>query len=316
MMMRALVYDRYGPPENLRLEQMPQPQPKAGEVLVRVHAASLNSWDWDLLIGTPMGRVTGPFKPPFKVLGADIAGVVESLGQGVTTLQVGDRVFGDLSEAGWGGLSDYVAVPAAALAPIPTGLSFTDAAAIPQAGGLALQALRKRPDLGPGHTVLINGAGGGVGTFAIQLAKSTGANIVAVDRAGKRDSLLALGANNFIDYRSEDYTAASEAYDLVIDMVANRPVSHYARCLRPGGRLVVIGGTFRSIIGIALAGLFSRGKSLGILVYKVAPGDGAELAARTRPVIDGVYPLEQGAAALRRIGGGDHVGKVIVEMTA
>ena len=311
--MRALVYERYGPPEQvLRLEHLPRPQPKPGEVLVRVHAVSLNSWDWDLLIGAPMGRVSGPFRPPHKVLGADIAGTVEAVGQGVTAFQPGDPVFGDLSEAKWGGLADYVCAPASALAPIPAGLSFTDAAAIPQAGGLAIQGIRKVPGLGPAHTVLVNGAGGGVGTFAIQLAKPTGATIIAVDRAEKRDALLALGADEFIDYLSDDYTATPDRYDLIIDMVANRPAARYASCLKPNGRLIVIGGTFRGLIGVALRGLVTREKSLGVLFYKVSPQDSVELAGKTRPVIDSTFPLEDGAKAFRRLGSGMHVGKVIV----
>lgn len=317
MTMRALVLDRYGPPEQvLRLEQLPRPQPGEGEVLVRVRAASLNSWDWDLLAGTPMGRIMGPFKPPFRVLGADIAGVVETIGSGVTDFAPGDRVFGDLSDAKWGGLADYALAPTKALAKIPENLSFQHAASIPQAGSLAIQALRKFPNLGPAHSVLINGAGGGVGIFAIQLAKAAGARVIAVDRAEKRDALLALGADSFIDFAAEDYTATPSGYDLVIDMVARRRARDYARCLKAGGRLVVIGGTYGSLIRVALAGLFRRGVSLGVLVYKVSAQDALAVATRTSPIIDSVFPLEQGADAFQRIGSGHHIGKVIVDMVA
>lgn len=313
MTMRALVLDRYGPPEHvLRLEQVPRPQPRSGEVLVRVHAASLNSWDWDLLAGTSMGRVMGPFRPPFKILGADIAGTVEAVGGEVSGFKVGDRVFGDLSGGRWGGLADYVAAPAKALAHMPQGLSFTDAAALPQAGGLALQAVRKFPQLSSEHVVLINGAGGGVGTIAIDLVKPTSARIVAVDSASKGPALLQKGADSFIDYRSQDYTQALSAYDLIIDMVANRPVSHYRRCLKPGGKLVVIGGTFRALIPVALSSLMRGSKSIGVLVYNPSPADSLEVAARVSPHIDSVFPLEQGAAAFRRIGDARHVGKVVI----
>jgi NADPH:quinone reductase-like Zn-dependent oxidoreductase len=312
-MMRALVQDRYGPPEDvLRLEELARPQPKPGEVLVRVHASALNSWDWDLLAGTPMGRIMGPFKPPFRTLGADIAGTVEAVGQGVTDFSIGDKVFGDLSGGKWGGLADVVAASAAALALMPAGLSFENAAALPQAGGLALQAIRKRPDLGPADTVLINGAGGGVGTFAIQLAKRSGARVVAVDRGDKRDALMGLGADEFLDYRTTDYTQASDRYALVIDMVAKRPAGHYVRCLQPGGQFVAIGGTYRGLIGIALAGLVRRDRKLGVLVYQASPADSLALAGLVRPVIDGIYPLALGAAAFRRLGDGDHVGKIII----
>ena len=311
--MRALVIDQYGPPEDvLRLEQVPRPQPKPGEVLVSVHATALNSWDWDSVTGTPMGRVTGPFKPPFRILGADIAGTVEAVGRDVTTLKPGDRVFGDLSGGKWGGFADYVCAPAGVLALIPPGLSFVDAAAVPQAGSLVLQALRKFPQLGAGHVVVFNGAGGGVGTFGIQLAKPTGATIIAVDRVEKREALLSLGADGFIDYRAEDFTAAPERYDLLIDVVANRPASHYRRCLKPGGRLVVIGGTISSLLRILAASPFSQDKTLSILPYKVSPEDNLTLAAKVRPVIDRTFPLEDGAKALRRLGEGRAIGKVVI----
>jgi NADPH:quinone reductase-like Zn-dependent oxidoreductase len=319
--MRAIVHDRYGPPEQvLRLEHLPRPQPQPGDVLVRVRAASVNSWDWDQVVGTAMGRVTGPFRPPHKILGADIAGVVEAVGHGVTAFRPGDPVFGDLSEGKWGGFADYVAAPAAALAPIPEGLSFEHAAALPQAGALALQALRKQTDLGPDHTVLFNGAGGGVGTLGIQMAKASGARIVAVDRIEKRDALLALGADTVIDYVQEDYTAGVDRYDLIIDVVANRPIGHYTRCLREHGRLVVIGGTISTLLSVAALGNLvgrKRRQHLGLLLYRVSPDDNAALAAQCvagtlRPVIDSTFPLADGAKALCRLGEGQHVGKVII----
>lgn len=322
--MRALVYDRYGPPHDvLRLEDIPLPTPGSGEVLVRVRAASLNSWDWDLVAGTPMGRITNPFKPPRRILGADMAGVVEGVGQGVTGLKPGDRVFGDLSEGSWGGLGEFVAAPETALSLIPEGLSFVDAAAIPQAGALALQGLRKRT-LGAGNSVLINGAGGGVGTFAVQLAKALGAQVTAVDRGEKRDAVLALGADRYIDYRETDFAAEAERYDLILDVVANRGVRRFADRLNDGGHLVVIGGTIPALLKVAvLGGLIGRkrNQSLALLLYRVSPADNLELAQRClagtlRPIIDNVYPLERGADALARLGSGLAVGKVLVEVAS
>jgi NADPH:quinone reductase-like Zn-dependent oxidoreductase len=319
-MMRALVYERYGPPDGLRLAQVPRPEPGPGEVLVRVRAASVNSWDWDLLTGTPMGRIGSPFRPPHKILGADIAGTVESVGQGVTRFKVGDAVFGDLSGGKWGGFADYVAADAAALAPIPGGLDFVNAAALPQAGALALQGLRRRPALGAGDSVLLNGAGGGVGTIAIQIAKGLGATVTAVDRGEKRESLLALGADAFIDYRETDFTAQSDRYDLIVDVVARHSPRTFSRCLRDGGNLVVIGGTFASILGAAALGSLvgrKRGQRLEILIHRPATADFTDLAERClagslMPVIDSVYPLEDGAEALRRLGSGLAVGKVMI----
>lgn len=322
--MRALVYDTYGPPETLRLEQVPQPQPGPGEVLVRVHATALNSWDWDLMVGTTMGRITAPFRPPRKILGADIAGTVEAVGPDVTAFAPGDAVFGDLSEGDWGGLAELACAKATALAAVPQGLDWVDAAALPQAGSLALQAIRKRPQLGPTDRVLVNGAGGGVGTFAIQMAKAAGAHVTAVDRAEKRDALLALGADDFIDYRQTDFAAGTIRYDFIIDVVANRSVTAFARILNDGGNLVVIGGTVGSLLQVAILGALigrKRRQHLQVLIYHAAASDSAELAASClsgalRPIIDGVYPLAQGAQALRRLGNGQAIGKVVVTPNA
>jgi NADPH:quinone reductase-like Zn-dependent oxidoreductase len=321
--MRALVYDRYGPPETLRLEDVPQPRPAPGEVLVRVHAAALNSWDWDLMVGSTMGRIGSPFRPPRKILGADIAGTVEAIGDGVTGFAPGDAVFGDLSEGNWGGLAELLCARISALAPVPAGLGWVEAAALPQAGALALQALRRRPQLGAADRVLINGAGGGVGTFAVQMVKALGAHVTAVDRAEKREALLALGADAFIDYRQIDFATGEARYDLIIDVVANRSVRAFARVLSDGGNLVVIGGTVGTLLQVAAFGALvgrKRRQRLELLIYRPSPKDNAELAQRClsgslRPIIDAVYPLEQGAGALRRLGDGKHLGKVVVVPT-
>lgn len=238
----------------------------------------------------------------------------------MTALAPGDAVFGDLSEGKWGGLAELVCAKASALARVPEGLGWVDAAALPQAGCLALQALRKRPQLGPGDKVLINGAGGGVGTFAVQMVKALGAEVTAVDRAEKQDALLALGADVFIDYRQTDFAAETERYDLIIDVVANRSVGAFARVLRDGGNLVVIGGRVASLLQVAAFGaLVGRGdgKRLQLLIYRASAEDSAQLASRClagtlRPIIDGVYPLEQGTAAMRRLGDGLAIGKVVV----
>jgi NADPH:quinone reductase-like Zn-dependent oxidoreductase len=268
-----------------------------------------------------MGRITAPFRPPRKVLGADIAGIVEAVGEGVTAFRPGDAVFGDLSEGNWGGLAEFVAAKASALSPIPAGLGFVDAAAIPQAGALALQGLRKGA-LAPGKSILINGAGGGVGTFAIQLAKGIGARVTAVDRGEKHEVMLALGADRVIEYQQTDFTAEAERYDLILDVVARHGPRRFADRLNDGGHLVVIGGTIPALLKIAIFGGLvgrRRGQSLGLLLYRVSPGDNLELANRClagalRPIIDGVYPLERGADALARLGSGGAIGKVMVEV--
>ncbi|WP_423067722.1 NAD(P)-dependent alcohol dehydrogenase [Devosia sp. CN2-171] len=319
-MMRALVYERYGPPEALRLEQVPRPQPGPGEVLVRVRAASVNSRDWDLLTGTLMGRIGSPFRPPHKILGADIAGTIEAVGQGVSQFSPGDAVFGDLSGGSWGGFADYVSAVAAALAPVPSGLDFVKAAALPQAGALALQGLRCRPSLGAGDAVLLNGAGGGVGTVALQIAKGLGATVTAVDRSEKRERLLALGADAFIDYREADFITDPDRYDLILDVVARHSPNAFSRCLRDRGNLVVIGGTLSSILGVAALGPLvgrKRDQRLELLIHRPSTADFTDLAERClagtlTPVIDSVYPLADGAEALRRLGSGLAFGKVII----
>lgn len=321
--MRALVYERYGPPEQvLRLIDMPLPTPAPGEVLVRVHAASVNSWDWDQLTGTPLGRLAAPFRPQRRVLGADVAGVVEAAGDGVSAFRPGDRVFGDLSGGGWGGFAEFALAKTGELALIPDGLSFIDAAAIPQAGALALQGLR-RPVVGSQSSILTNGAGGGVGTFAVQLAKSLAAEVTAVDRGEKREMLLGLGADRFVDYRETDFIAEGRQYDLIIDVVAQHSPRRFSAALKDSGELVVIGGKIPALLQVALFGRLAgkaRGQKLGLLIYRPSAADNLELAERVKagtlkPVIDGVYPLERGAEALARIGGGLAVGKVMVGVT-
>lgn len=319
-MMRALVYERYGPPDVLRLAQMPQPQPGPGQVLVRVRAASVNSWDWDLLTGNLMGRLGSPFRPQYQILGADIAGTVEAVGANVAVFKVGDAVFGDLSGGNWGGFAEYVCADADTLAPIPDGLGFIEAASLPQAGALALQGLRCRPSLGAGDKVLLNGGGGGVGTIALQVAKRLGAKVAVVDRGEKREPLLALGANAFIDYRDIDFTKQPDQYDLILDVVARHSARTFSRCLRDGGNLVVIGGKASSLLSTAVFGRSvgkRRGQRLELLIHRPLVANFIDLAQRCvagtlKPVIDSVYPLADGAEALRRLGSGLAIGKVVI----
>lgn len=322
--MRALVYDRYGPPEKvLRLEHVPRPQPKPGEVLVRVHAASVNSWDWDRLVGRPLGRITAPLLPPHRILGGDIAGVVEAVGDGVSDLRVGDAVFGDLTAASWGGFSDHVCAPAMALARKPDSISFQQAAALPQAGLLALEAMKSRPNLAPGQHVLVVGAGGGAGLFALQLAKATGARVTAVDKGLKRGVVMAQGADAFVDYAVHDFSRDVRS-DFIIDMVGSQSVLGYRRALNPGGSLALVGGSLGRILQVvALGNAVGRAdsKTMRLAIYQ--PGrEGLERLVQLAitgvivPVIDSVFPLEEGAAAMRRIGAGDHIGKIIVDMDA
>ncbi len=221
--MKAMIYNRYGLPEVLQLKEVPRPVQKDDEVLVKVHAASVNSWDWDLLRGTPfLNRIGGIIKPRYKILGADIAGRVEAVGRNVKQFQPGDEVFGDLSGCGMGGFAEYVCARENSLALKHPGMTFQEAAAIPQGASMALQRLRQHGQIHAGQKVLINGGGGGVGTFAIQIAKSFGTKVTAVDRTDKLDMMRSIGADHVIDYTKEDYTKNGLSYDLVLDATAFR----------------------------------------------------------------------------------------------
>jgi NADPH:quinone reductase-like Zn-dependent oxidoreductase len=291
--------------------------PGEGDVLVRVHASSVNSWDWDEHRGYLARKNSAPRHP---ILGADVAGVVEAVGGGVTRFRPGDRVFGDLCEGGWGGFAEFVAADEKWFAPMPEGISFVDAAAIPQAGMLALQAINKRPPKA-GEAVLLNGAGGGVGSFAIQMAKRLGAVVTGVDRGSKLDFMRAVGADHVIDFEREDFAARDARYDLVVDVQARRSAFTHARVLKAGGRYVIVGGPLPKIFAtVTLGSAISAvtGKSIGLLLYRPNVGDLEEMArlfvAGVVPKVEAVYPLEQAADALRHVGEGRVRGKVVVSL--
>lgn len=321
--MKAMVYESYGSPEVLHLKEVDVPVPKENEMLIEVHAASVNSWDWDLLRGKPyITRLGGLRKPRYPILGADIAGKVIAVGASVKRFRPGDEVFGDLSGCSWGGFAEYVCAGEHALTPMPAGLSFEQAAAIPQAAVLALQGMRDKGNLQAGQQVLINGAGGGVGTFAIQYAKLFGAKVTAVDRAGKREMLLTLGADQVLDYAKEDFTAARRHYDLILDVVGNRSVFEVKRALKKGGTYVMVGGLMPRLLQTLLAAPLIRrfeNKNMTILVHKPNHEDqkvwkSLVEAGQAAPVIDRLYGLNDAAEALRYFGEGEFKGKIVVRM--
>ena len=243
--MKAIVYTRYGPPDVLQLQEVEKPAPKDNEVLVKVHAASVNSWDRDLLSGTPfINRLLffGVLKPKTKILGCDIAGRVEAVGRNVKQFQPGDEVFGDISGCGFGGFAEYVCAHENSLAMKSASMTFGEAAAVPQTAVLALQGLRDKGQIQKGQKVLINGAGGGSGTFAVQIAKSFGAEVTGVDSTGKLDMLRSIGADQVIDYTQEDFTNNGQVYDLILDVVTYRSIFDYKRALSPKGIYVMLGG--------------------------------------------------------------------------
>ncbi|EFM12188.1 Alcohol dehydrogenase zinc-binding domain protein [Paenibacillus curdlanolyticus YK9] len=322
-MMKALVYEVYGLPDVLRIAEVEIPIPKSNEVLVMVHAASVNSWDWDLLRGKPyITRIGGLRKPRFRTLGADIAGHVAAVGESVTRFKVGDEVFGDISGSGWGGFAELVSVREDTLTPKPEGLSFEEAAAIPQAAVLALQGLRDKGKLRQGHRLLINGSGGGVGTFAIQYAKLLGAEVTGVDSAEKLDVMRAVGADHVLDYAKVDFARNGLQYDVILDVVGNRSIHAVKRAVQAGGTYVMVGGTIPRLLQALLLSpfihLFEK-KKMSILVHK--PNHDDQLVwkslveeARLKPIIDRRYALDDAAQAIRLLGEGKVKGKVVVYM--
>jgi len=321
--MKAIVYSRYGPPDVLELKEIARPTPKENEVLVKVLAASVNSWDWDLLRGTPFANrlMFGIVKPKIGILGCDIAGQVEAVGRNVKQFQPGDEVFGDISGCGWGGFAEYVCARENVLALKLASMTFEEAAAVPQAAVLALQSLRDKGKIQPGQKVLINGAGGGAGTFGVQIAKSFGAEVTGVDSASKLDMLRSIGADHVIDYTQEDFTKNGQVYDLILDVVTHRSIFDYKRALSPMGIYVMLGGGSwaRVFQTMFLGPLISMtgSKKMGLLMHKPNKKDlnymnGLFEAGKVKPVIDRLYPLSEVAEALRYFGEGHVKGKVVI----
>jgi NADPH:quinone reductase-like Zn-dependent oxidoreductase len=324
--MKAIVYTKYGSPDELQLKEVTKPFPKNNEVQIKVHAASINSWDWDLLKGKPflVKMLGGLFKPKHQILGADVAGVVESVGSGVTDFKPGDEVFGDIAGAGFGGFAEFVVVPEKLLAKKVAEVSFEDAAALPQAGLLALQGLRHQKPLQRNQHLLINGAGGGVGPIALQYAKNLGAEVTCVDKEEKLDLLRSLGADHIIDYRNEDYTNSGIQYDYILDVIAHRTVAAYKRALKPTGVFAMVGGSMGWLLfqmGLIQPILSKfRKKKLGIMGYKPNRDDLNELnqlvaEKKIKMVIDKVFPLSETANAFRHFEIGKFKGKIIISVT-
>ena len=320
--MKAIVYTKYGPPDVLQLKDVEKPTPRDDEVLIKVHAASINSWDWDLLRGTFQGRLAGLLKPKFKILGCDIAGRVVAVGKNVKHLKPGDEVFGDTSgfrARDWGAFAEFVSAREDILALKSAKMTFVQAAAIPQAAILALQGLRKGR-IQKGQKVLINGAGGGGGTFAIQIAKSIGTHVTGVDSTEKLDIVRSIGADEVIDYIKEDFTKNGQRYDLILDVITTRSVFDYKRALAPKGIYVTVGGATPRLLQLALLGPFiSRGRKFKILGHKTNKKDLNILTelfdeGKVKPVIDKCYPLAETPEAFRHFGEGHFKGKVVITM--
>jgi NADPH:quinone reductase-like Zn-dependent oxidoreductase len=313
--MKALMWEKYGPPATLRMAETETPSPSADEVLVKVHAVSINPADWHSMRGKPMfSRATlGLLRPKHKILGVDIAGKVEAVGSGATQFRTGDEIYANLLEHGYGGFAEYVSVPVGVMSLKPANISFEQAAAVPMAAVTALQGLRHHGEIQPGQQVLINGASGGVGTFAVQIAKSFGAEVTAVTSTQNIDLVRSLGADHIVDYKATDFALSGRRYDLVVDTVGNQSVPDLRRALAVGGKAAVTGFTsMAKLMGVSLRG----GKSIAMVSAHVATTDLKLLselieAGEVRPVIDRRYAFAEIPAAIAYLELGHASGKVV-----
>jgi NADPH:quinone reductase-like Zn-dependent oxidoreductase len=319
---KAVIYTKYGPPDILQLQEVAKPTPTDDEMLVKIHAVSVNRSDWEGLIGKPLyARIGGLRKPRRQILGSDVAGRVEIVGKNYTRFQPGDEVFGEMGDYR-GGFAEYVCTQGKAWALKPAGMTFEQAAAIPQAGVIALQGIRGKGQVQPGRKVLINGAGGGAGSFAIQLARLDGAEVTGVDSSGKFDFMHSLGADHVIDYTREDFTKSGKQYDLILDVIAQRSVFAYKRALNPNGRYLAVGGHVATGLQILLLGALIRritSKRIGLLAVQRNREDLVAItelceAGKIVPVIDRQYPLSEVPEALRYLGEGRAKGKIVISM--
>jgi NADPH:quinone reductase-like Zn-dependent oxidoreductase len=317
--MKAWLWERYGGADALRLAEVPQPVPGLNEALIRVLGASVNAADWHSMRGKPLfSRLTlGLVRPKHQSLGVDVAGRVESVGDHVTALRPGDEVFGNLLEHGDGGFAEYVAVPIEALHLKPSSLSFSEAAAVPMAGVTALQGLNHHGPIDEGQSVLVNGGSGGVGTFAVQIAKSYRPRLTVVTSTKNVELVRLLGADDVIDYTTTDFTRTGERYDLILDTVGNRSVADFRRCLAEGGRVAIAGFTDMShLLDASLRG----GKIITQVSAHVSSEDLGRLAqlieaGEIRSVIDRTFPFSEVPDAIAYVEAGHARGKVVVDVS-
>ncbi len=319
--MKAIVYSKYGGPEVLQIKEIAKPFPKDDEVLIKIHAVSINDWDFGLLEGDFINRlINGILKPKRKVLGSDIAGCIEAVGKNVTKFKTGDEVYGDLSNY-WGGFAEYTCALEKSLELKPNAMSFEEAAAIPQAAMLAVQGLIDKGKIQSGQKVLINGAGGGVGTFALQIAKQYQVELTAVDGTNKLNMLRSIGFDHVIDYTKEDFTKNGQCYDLILDVKTNRSMFAYCRALCTNGIYVTVGGSmnrlFQALILAPLISIISK-KHIRIVALKTNKDllyiNRLFEEGKIKPVIDGPYKLSEYVEAFRLFGKADHKGKVVITM--
>lgn len=319
--MKAIVYEKYGPPEVLQLKEVAKPVPGDDEVLIKVQAASVTYGDLAAVKGEPfMVRLSiGLREPKYKILGKDVAGQVEAVGGNVKHFKPGDEVFGDLSESGWGAYAEYVAVPEDAIVLKPTNITFEQAAAVPESAVVALQGLQDSGHIKSGQKVLIYGASGGIGTFAVQIAKSFGAEVTGVCSTRNLELARSIGADHVIDYTKEDFAQNGQQYDLILATAGYRSIFDYQRALRPGGNYVATGGSMAQVFQPMLLGplLSTQGRKMSNLAMKPNKDDLTFIGelietGKVVPVIDTCFLLSELPEALRYYGEGHSRGKVVI----
>ncbi len=323
--MKAIIFTAYGSPDVLQFKEVDRPAPGAGEVLVKVYAAAANPLDWHFMRGAPfIARLgNGLRKPKNHTLGADLAGEVIAVGERVTAFQPGDLVFGEI---GLGAFAEYVCVKEESLAPKPANVSFEQAASTPVVGFTAIQGLRDSGKIAAGQKVLVNGASGGVGSFAVQYARVIGAEVTGVCSARNFDLVRSIGADHVLDYTAVDFTANGQKYDLIYDAIGNRSVGDYRRALKPGGRCVIAGFTsFSRLLTHAIwGGISSKFSDTAVGMMGSARPNQADLlvikdlleTGKIVPLIDRHYPLSQTADAIRYLETGRARGKVIINIAS
>ena len=322
--MKAMVYTKYGTPDVLNFEEVPKPVPGDNEVLIKIHAAAITAGDVIVLKGEPFVTrfATGLLEPKNTIPGKEVAGRVEAVGENVTQFQPGDEVFGDLSIASWGAFAEYVSVPESAIALKPTNLTFEEAAAVPESAVVALQGLRDKGKIKPGQKVLINGASGGVGSYAVQIAKAFGADVTAVCSTRNMEMVRSLGADHVIDYTKEDFTQNGQQYDLILAVNGYHPISDYKRALSPEGIYVASGGSMTQSLQATMIGPFismTGSKKMGGMLVKPNKNDLVFIkelieANKVTPVIDRQYLLSEAVDAFHYMGEGRAQGKVVITM--
>lgn len=321
--MKAIFCSHYASPEELEVKEVPTPVPAKHEVLVKIHATAINDYDWGMVRGKPFlyRLIFGLTKPKRPIAGMELSGVIEEIGEGVTQFKKGDAVYGDISEFGFGSFAEYIAINEKALVLKPEDMSFEEATAIPHAALLAYQGLVEKGKIQKGQKILINGAGGGVGTFALQIAKMYDAEVTGVDTGEKLNNMKTIGYDEVIDYKKENFTKRGERYDLILDAKTSQPTWNYLKALKPKGKYVTVGGTAGNLILFGLtSGLISILSGKKFLLLALQPNQELDTInqlyaeGKIKPSIDGPYAFKEIPRLIQYFGKGKHTGKVVVRL--